>query len=129
MRNVLFVGAILVGLQEDAQGQQPPVFHAEAYVVTQLVCFYGDAHALRHGLASADFQGTVNKESVPIDVSEDAQKPGCYVLSINPPSELRDGKSHRINVKVRNWAREGDKWRDLPLKWTAVFEKPRLVGG
>ena len=73
-----------------------------------------------HGLTSADIQASINNKPVALDVSEDPKKPGFYVLSINPPSELRDGKSHRIDVKVRN----GGKWRKLPIKWTAVFEKP-----
>lgn len=123
MLELLLLGALFLGPQADVQ--QPPVFHAEAYVVTQFITFHGNGHALRHGLTSADFQAAVNKKPVAIDVSEDPKEPGSYVLSVNPPSELRDGKSHRIDVRVRNWARDGDKWRDLPLKWTVVFEKPR----
>jgi hypothetical protein len=52
-------------------------------------------------------------------VSEDAKKPGHYLLSIHPPLEQRDGKTHLIEVKVL----DGDKWRTLPIKWTAVFER------
>jgi len=59
-----------------------------------------------------------------MDVSEDPQKPAHYLLSINPPTELRDGKSHRIDVKFRN----GDKWLDFPIKWIAIFDKPGRLG-
>jgi hypothetical protein len=62
---------------------------------------------------------------VALDVSEDPNKAAHYILSINPPIELRDGKSHQIDIKYR---RNGDKWRDAPFKWTAILEKPPHVG-
>jgi len=119
--SVLFIGALLAAHQVDAQHQTAPIFHAEAYVVTELINFVNRDGTVTRGLTSADVRATIDKRPVALDVSEDPKKPGFYVLSINPPNELRDGKSHRIDLKVRN----GDRWRDLPIKWTAVFDKPR----
>jgi hypothetical protein len=124
MLNVLLLSALLAGPQGDVPGQHGPVFHAEAYVVTLSMSFEGGWSKRLRGLTSADFQATINQEPVALDVSEDPHKPAHYLLSINPPIELRDGKSHRIDVKFRN----GDKWRDFPFKWTATFEKPGRPG-
>ena len=103
MLTVILISVLVAGPPGDAQ-QPTPVFHAEAYVVTNLIAFKDRDGQFTHGLTSADIQASVNKKAV-----------------VNPPAELRDGKSHRIDVKVRS----GDKWHDLPIKWTAVFEKAR----
>ena len=118
--------SVLIGALLAAQGaiEKAPVFRAEAYVVTQFVVFHNPGGGVTRGLTSANFQATVNKKPVAIEVSEDPKAPGTYVLSIHPPLELRDGKSHRIDIKIRNWAKADDKWRTLPLNWTAVFAKP-----
>ena len=121
MLGVLLIGALLAGDQGDIQQPPVPVFHAEAYVVTEFINFVNRDGTMTRGLTSDDVQATVNKKPVALSVSEDPKKPGFYVLSINPPSELRDGKSHRIDIKVR----DGNKWSNLPIKWNPVFEKPR----
>jgi hypothetical protein len=120
---LVLVGALLLGLQGEAQTTMP-VFHAEAYVVTTLVTFSNGHGVPSRGLTSENFQVSVNKTPIAMSVSEDPQEPGAYVLSINPPLALRDGKSHHIDIKVRNWGKTDGKWHDLPLKWAAVFEKP-----
>ena len=47
--------------------------------------------------------------------------PGYYLLSFNPPEALRDGKTHRIDVKFK---KANGKWTTLPMSWKAVFAKP-----
>lgn len=102
--------------------QSPPVFKAEAYAITNGVVMVNRDHTLTTGLTAADFSITLDKKiAVPLGVSEDPAKPGYYLLSFNPPEGLRDGKTHRIDVKIK--APDG-KWRTLPLNWKAVFAKP-----
>jgi hypothetical protein len=124
MLNVLLISALLAGAQGDAPGPHGPVFHAEAYVVTLMMSFEGGWRTRMRGLTSADFQATIKKTPVAMDVSEDPHKPAHYLLSINPPTELRDGQSHQIDIKVR----DGTKWRDSPIKWVAIFDKPARLG-
>jgi hypothetical protein len=134
MLNVLLVSALLVGHQGDAQAPQRPVFRAEAYVVVCPNTFVfvdksRTSHGLApsHGLTADNFQAFVSKQPVAVDVSEDPKQPGTYILSINPPSELRDGKSHEIHVQRRKLPNpDDDQWHDLNVKWTAVFAKPRV---
>jgi hypothetical protein len=134
MLSVLLVSALLVGHQGDAQAPQRPVFSAEAYVVVCPNTFwfvdkFRTSHglALSHGLTADNFQAFVNNEPLAVDVSEDPKKPGSYILSVNPPADLRDGKSHQINVKVRKWPKpDDDQWRDLKLNWKAKFPKPHV---
>jgi hypothetical protein len=130
MLSILLVSALLVGPQADAQAPQRPVFRAEAYVIVcprVFMFFRRDRGGPSRGLTSDDFQAFVNKQPVAVDVSEDPKKPGTYILSINPPLELRDGKSHEIHVQARKWPKpDDDQWHDLNVKWTAVFAKPRL---
>jgi hypothetical protein len=132
MLSVLLVSALLVGPQGDAQAPQRPVFRAEAYVIVCPNTFFffdkfrsGHGIAMSHGLTADHFQAFVNNEPLAVDVSEDPKQPGSYILSVNPPEDLRDGKSHQINVKMRNWPKpDDDQWHDLNLKWKAVFPKP-----
>jgi len=127
MLSLLLVSALLAGPQGDAPASKPPVFHAEAYVVTWCcIKFYDRAHGHSSGLTSDNFQAFVNNMPVAVNVSEDPKEPGSYILGINPPVELRDCKSHRIDVKIRHWPKPDDDWHDLNVKWTAVFKKPHV---
>lgn len=119
MVSILLFAALLGGSQPNQDVPTPPVFRAEAYVVTlQAVSWYHGGKRVQ-GITTADVQASINKKPVAIEVSDDPAKPGLYLLSVNPPEELRDDKSHRIDVKVRY----GGKWHDVPIKWTPVFEK------
>jgi hypothetical protein len=112
--------ALAIGV---ASGQQPPpVFRAEAYVITNNLILLERNDKPIAGLTAADFAITVEKKPVALKVAEHADKPAHYLLSFNPPEELRDGKFHRIDVKFRS--RDGT-WKTLPMRWRAVFEKPR----
>jgi len=123
MLEALLLGAVIGLPQGGTQAPQRPIFHGEAYVVTWQISFQSRDLRKYHGLTSANFQATTNKNSIALDVAEDPKRPGHYLLSINPPLELRDGKTHQIDIQYRL---EGDKkWRDFPAKWTPVFEKPR----
>jgi hypothetical protein len=103
--------------------QSPPVFKAEAYVITNRFLMLGRDDRPLVGLTAANFSIIVEKQiSVPLAVAEDPNKPGHYLLSFNPPEALRDGKTHRIDVKIK--APQDEKWKTLPLKWRAVFMKP-----
>ena len=120
MSRIILGVAIAIG---GASSQQPqPVFRTEAYVITNHLILLERNDKPIAGLQAADFAVTVEKRPVPLDVAEHADKPGYYLLSFNPPEELRDGKSHRIDVKFKS--RDG-KWKTLPMRWRAVFEKPR----
>ena len=139
MLSVLLVSALLAGPQGDAPALQRPVFHAEAYVVVCPNTFWfgdlvggpsnspNDGHLKpSHGLTSDDFQAFVNKEPLAVNVSEDPKQPGSYILSVNPPADLRDGKSHQIVVWVKKYSPKPDQdvWHEMHLKWTAKFPKP-----
>ena len=43
------------------------------------------------------------KTSVRAEVNEDEAKPGYYLVSFSPPEALRDGLTHLVEIKVRNW--------------------------
>lgn len=101
--------------------QAPPVFRAEAYVVKNQLRLNGRDDKPISGLTADDFSITIEHLSVPIHIEEEPQHPGNYLLSVNPPAELRDGKPHKIEVKVR----VAGKWRTLPMKWKATFDKPQ----
>jgi hypothetical protein len=133
MLSVLLVSALLVGHQEDAQAPHRPMFSAEAYVVVcpNTFVFFdkfrtSNGLAPSHGLTADNFQAFVNNEPLAVDVSEDPKKPGWYILSVNPPADLRDGKSHQINLKVRRVKPDDDQWRDLKINWKAKFPKPHV---
>jgi hypothetical protein len=57
-----------------------------------------------------------------LSVSESPDRAGAYVLSFNPPDNLRDGKAHRADVKFKS---ADGKWKTLPLNWRPTFEKPK----
>lgn len=122
MRTLVLVAAIVMSVRPC--GQSPPVFKAEAYVVTNRVAMLGRDGKPVAGLTVDDFSITLDKKiPVAMGVAENPEKRGYYLLSFNPPDPLRDGKTHRIDVKVK--ASDG-KWKTLPLRWTAKFAKPRF---
>ena len=38
---------------------------------------------------------------VPVNVEQDPEKPGHYVVSFKPPDGVRDGKIHNVEVRVK----------------------------
>jgi len=80
---------------------QPSIFHAEAYVVPFYV-------SISHGkkpivdLTIAHFTIVLDKQTyVPVNVEQDPEKPGHYVVSFKPPDGVRDGKIHYVEVRVK----------------------------
>ena len=80
---------------------QPSVFRAEAYAIPFYV-------SLSHGkkpiadLTIAHFTIVLDKETyVPVDVQQDPEKPGHYVVSFKPPDGVRDGNIHNVEVRVK----------------------------
>jgi hypothetical protein len=114
---------LILGIATALPGNQsPPVFRAEAYVITNQIVLLERGDQPVRGLTAANASIVVDKKiAVPFEVREHSEKPAHYLFSFNPPERLRDGKSHRIDVKIRS--RDG-KWRTLPLKWQATFVKP-----
>jgi hypothetical protein len=114
------LAAVVAVVASVAATQTPqPVFRAEAHVVTQGLTMV-DKNGPIPGLTAAEFSLVIEKKyPVPVGVSESPDKPGSYILSFNPPVNLRDGKSHRVDVKIKL----GGKWRTLPLNWKVVFPK------
>lgn len=90
------VALALCGPQAEA-----PAFRAEAYVIP----FY---LTLSHGkepitdLTVVHFKVVVDKKIfVPVDVEQDPNRPGHYVVSFKPSDDLRDGMVHSIEVRVK----------------------------
>jgi hypothetical protein len=119
MRSLVLAMFVIGGLPP--AGQAPPVFRAEAYTVANfIVLVHADKPIV--GLTADDVSLKIDKRTlVAASLSESTERPGAYVVSFNPPDHLRDGKSHRIEIKVRM----NGKWKTLPMNWRAVFEKPR----
>ena len=117
--------ALAAALVTDAfqANQSPPVFRSEAYVVANYVVMLGKHDKPISGLTAADFSILVDKKfPVPLSVSESPDRAGAYVLSFNPPDNLRDGRAHRVDVKFKS---ADGKWKTLPLNWRPTFEKPK----
>lgn len=54
------------------------------------------------GLTIADFPIMLDGKARPlVEVLEEKDKPGHYLLNFAPPDEVRDGKDHRLEVKVK----------------------------
>jgi hypothetical protein len=105
--------------------QSPPVFRAEAYVITNQIVLLERGNKPITGLTVADTAIVVDgKIAPPFEITEHPDKPAHYLFSFNPPEHLRDGKAHRIDVKVKT----AGKWRTLPLKWRETFAKPKPAG-
>ena len=120
MPSLLLAAAIAGGMAQASQAS--PVFRAEAYVIADFVAIFDKNGKPIPGLTAADFSILVEKKiPVALSVSESPDRPGHYVLSFNPPEHLRDGKAHRLEVRLKS--RDG-RWRTLPLNWKPTFEKP-----
>jgi hypothetical protein len=96
--------AILFALNDAAlagQQSQPSIFRAEASAVP----FY---LSISHGkkpitdLTIAHFTIVLDKQTyMPLNVEQDPEKPGHYVVSFKPPDGVRDGKIHKVEVRVK----------------------------
>ena len=91
-------------------GQQAqPVFKAETYVVVyELSAFkrtwYGGSKP-NLDLKTADITIVVEKKLyIPSKLEPDVKRPGHYFLSFTPPEELRDGKPHNIETRIKGGA-------------------------
>lgn len=80
---------------------QPSIFRAEAYAVPFYI-------SLSHGkkpienLTIAHFKIILDKQTyVPLNVEEDPEKLGHYVVSFKPPDGARDGRIHNVEVRVK----------------------------
>jgi hypothetical protein len=109
-----------------------PSFRSEAYVVAiQIPVFEGrkwcrgtkpittlTTNNVAVGLDSQPFTNTT--------LVHDDKKPGHYTLSLVVPETARDGKTHRIDIKLRNGVRGSITYRTLIPKSSEV-EPPRPV--
>ena len=121
MLSLALAAAVVIGGFQASQS--PPVFRAEAYVIANYLVMHGKGGKPIPGLTAADFSILVDKKfPVPLSVSESPDRAGAYVLSFNPPDNLRDGKAHRVDVKFKS---ADGKWKTLPLNWRPTFEKPK----
>jgi hypothetical protein len=122
----LIVGvALATGLSQDGPAQAP-VFKSGAYVIAIEIPVF---HARRWncgskpdtGLTIDDFTVSLDRKLyTPIEVIQDAKRPGRYLLSFTVSEAVRDGKEHRIDVSIRK--RGG-------LHWTTTIPKPSPDGG
>ena len=98
---------------------QPPVFKAETYVVVYEVSafrrnWYGGSKP-NLDLKTADFSIVVEKKVyVPSKLEPDVKRPGYYFLSFTPPEDLRDGKPHAVETRIKGGS----------IKSTETFPKP-----
>ena len=83
------------------QQSQPSVFRAEAYAVPFYISlFHGKKPIV--DLTIAHFTIVLDRQTyVPVKVEQDPEKPGHYVVSFKPPDEVRDGKIHHVEVRVK----------------------------
>src|SRR6185503_10420350 len=101
MRSLVLAMLVIGGVPAAGQEPQgPPIFRAEAYTVANfIVLIHADKPVV--GLTAEDVSLKIDKKTpVAARVSEHTDRPGAYVFSFNPPDHLRDGKSHRIEIKV-----------------------------
>ena len=89
--------------QAGAQAPAPtPVFKAEVFAVPIAIWVKHPGGKPDTGLAIADFTIILDGKVRPlVEVREEADAPGHYLLNFEPPDEVRDGKNHRIEIKVK----------------------------
>ena len=115
--------AAAIAVETAQNSQSPPIFRAEAYVIANFIVMQGKGGKPMAGLTDRDFAIVVDKKiPVATSVSESSDRAGAYVVSFNPPDNLRDGKPHRVDVKLKS---ADGKWKTLPLNWRPTFEKPK----
>ena len=106
----LIVG-IAVALGAFAGQTDTPVFRGEVYVVPVEFSLsrrsaFGLIRRPYKDLTLEDVTVVLDKKAYPpVNLTQDDQKPGHYLLSFTPPDEYRDGQSHLIEVtlKAKGW--------------------------
>lgn len=94
------LGTALTGSPLASAQAQKPVFKADVYVVPMLIWLRQGGKPDR-GRTIEDFTVLLDgKPRALVDVKEDTDRPGYYFLNFAPPDEDRDGKNHRIEIKV-----------------------------
>ena len=97
---------LILGVVAATATQAPPVFRAEVYVVPMRISIWADRQRKKPvtDVAAAEFTILLDKKAyVPVSVQPDARGPGYYLVSFSPPDHLRDGKTHKVEIKVRKW--------------------------
>jgi hypothetical protein len=107
----LILGMAVAGGLVASPQAQPPVFRAEVYVVPlQIMVFEGRNWACGSKpdirLSITDFTLTLDKKIyAPADVTQDPDRPGRYLLNVAMPEKYRDGRVHRIEVRIQRRGR------------------------
>ena len=121
----LILGAILVGLLQTPQtpsgmGIGAPMFRSGVQVVpVSLRLIYNRKPWI--GLTREDFMLVLDKTShAPAEVTHDADTPHLYTLFFQPPDTARDGKRHKLEVKVKL---PNAKWKTLPFSQSITLPK------
>jgi hypothetical protein len=103
------------------EGVRPAVFRAGVYVVPIGLVLNSDKKPWV-GLGVDDFLVVLDhKDHPPMEVTHDEAQPNRYTLYFKPPDDSRDGRSHRIEIKVK---KRGD-WRTLPTKWSVTLSNSK----
>ena len=112
----LLVGLAFASGALGGSAQEPPRFRAAAHaVVIDIPVFEGrkwcrGSKAVTN-LTVADFTIALDKKPYDIvTVTQLLEKPGHYLVSFTVPDALREGKKHRIEIKIRK--RGGLLWWD-----------------
>lgn len=80
---------------------EAPSFRAEAYVIPFYFTLSQHQKPVTD-LTVANFKIVVDKKIyVPVDVEQDPDKPGHYTVSFKPSDDLRDGRVHNVELKVK----------------------------
>jgi len=81
---------------------QTPIFRTDTYAVPVEISVVRDKNP-EPNLTAADFTILLDKKPyTPHEARTDPARPGHYLLNFTPPDTLRDGKSHRIEIRVKN---------------------------
>lgn len=100
---------------------QQPVFRAGVYVVPlTLTLMYNKKPMV--GLTEHDFAIVFDgKPGRVLDLSTEDKTPGQYSFFVEPPAEMRDGRSHNLQIKVKR--PNSGKWTTLPFKRAITIPK------
>jgi hypothetical protein len=119
--------ALVVGL---AQAPQPPpggmqvaapVFRAGVQVVPIYVALMFNRQPWT-GLTLDDFMVVLDQKAhPPLEVTSDLEKPNHYAIYFKPPDESRDGKKHRLQLRVKR--PKSGKWTTLPMSQSITLAK------
>lgn len=122
MLRLLLDAVLAAAVLHRPQTAPPPIFRAQVDVVPITVAVArGNAPDVE--LTAADFTIILDKKTyVPVDVTQLADKPGCYFINFTPPPDSLNGKPHRLGLKVKN---HSPKWTMVvwayrpPPSWTS----------